>query len=286
MNNSRSSGWCEQFPPPSAFRDGASTIYEDVHRDVNVGERAIGYLKSCLRLDTPVEVDMKKLKSLILRSWKHFNDFAIACDDSKLWMIEVDFKKPGMIDKAIAKIDPGFSTKFGESNGSYGLFVSLSNGGYAIIIDIAARRDGKKLQHEFTHFVQLVTGKLKSNVSSLAKKLDDKFKLNGEYASYVLSDYEFMTHLYVDVFNCLQKIYWSAFKNFMKWREFVKQTMDQLSVDFARFEDTVLFAAWAAYCPDSLKYVSLIAAIGYASPDLFAAVVERLMNGDVKQEPN
>ena len=66
-------------------------IKEDKHKELNVGQSALGYLKKNLKQEI-IKVDNEILKSLILPTWRHYNDFCINCMDVDLYLLETDFR--------------------------------------------------------------------------------------------------------------------------------------------------------------------------------------------------
>ena len=91
-------------------------IEEIKHLELNIGQPALGYLKSKLRLDIPMLVDNDILKNKIFKRWRYYDKFYIGCMDTKLWMLEVDFSRLDKAVKIIKKIDDGFDKEWHSSN--------------------------------------------------------------------------------------------------------------------------------------------------------------------------
>ena len=256
-------------------------VTEDRHLDVNVGQKALGYLKSCLAKDHPVQVDIEKLKFEILSSWKYYADFFILCEGEQLWVAKTDFNEVERADELVRQVCPEFNEKFGKNNGSYGLTISLPDGKCLLLMDNEAAKDDKKIMHEFTHFVQMVTGKIKLDKSTELDKVKACFKVGKEYADYIFHEYEFWTHMYVDLFNGLQRIYWERFKDYA-WEEFIDSQFSIFLKELTSIETSQLASLWKkTFGGNNLSIFKVLAAIGFANKPFYDEIVEKLKNKEM-----
>lgn len=251
-------------------------IEENKHLEVNVGQKALGYLKSCLAKDEPTKVDIEVLRDKILPTWKYYDDFYIACSNYELWLAKIDFNEIEKADELIRQIDPSFNDKFGKNNGSYGLFIKLGEDRYIILMDEKAAKNEKKIQHEFTHFIQIVRGILVADTSLLTKKLSEALPLSKDLIKYVCSPLEFWTHIYIDLFNGLQKIYWLKFKDVYNWEEFISIHFDNLHVQ--DLKNAAIIRIWKEIIRSNSFYFPILVAIQFVDPSFYREIIEKLKN--------
>lgn len=253
-------------------------VKEDKNPEINIGQSALGYLKSCLKKDIIMKINNEKLKSKLLTSWKYFNDFCIACMNVNLWMLEIDFNHIQKADKYIRKIDPNFSKKFGENNGSYGLTVLLDKHNCVILFDYNAFKNEKELQHEFTHYVQIVTGKLIKDNVSLIKRLKECIGVDSELIDYICNPFEFWTHIYNDLFNGLQKIYWLKFKDIYDWDTFIEVHFNDLRANIFDLKNAVILKLWMKFNGNKNSfYFPILAGISFVDKELFNEIKRKLV---------
>lgn len=276
--------WPKNIPLPAYdFKSNFDEyiVNEDKNVEVNIGQSALGYIKSCLRKDILIKVDNEKLKNKILSSWKYYNDFCIACIDVSLWILEIDFNNIQNADRYIKKIDPNFSKKIGKNNGSYGLTIPLNDNKYIILFDYNSFKNEKNLQHEFTHYVQLTTNKLIQNNEELTKKLKKYINIDPELLEYICNPFEFWTHIYVDIFNNLQKIYWLKFKNAYDWKTFIDVHFNDLKNNIFNLKNSAIVKLWLNNINNNLYYFLIIAGISFINKDLFDKIKTKLKNEDI-----
>lgn len=250
---------------------------ENKHLEVNVGQKALGYLKSCLAKDRPTKVDNEVLLKKLLPSWKYYNEFCIGCLNVELWLAKIDFNEVEKADELIKQIDPSFNDKFGKNNGSYGLFIKLGEDRYVILMDKKAAKNEKKIQHEFTHFTQVVRGILVADTSLLTKKLLKALPLfSKDLIKYVCNPFEFWTHIYIDLFNGLQKIYWLKFKDLYSWDEFISIHFANLHVQ--DLQNAAIVRIWKKTIGSNSFYFPVLVAIQFVDPNFYNEIIEKLKN--------
>lgn len=257
-------------------------VDEDIHKEVNIGQAAIGYLKSMLG-SALTKVDNNRLKKLILPSWKHYNDFCINCMDVGLYLLETDFKNSSHASGELLKLSKDFDRRklkedlAGSMKGTYGLSF-LAAGFFVILVDSENYKDGKKILHEFTHYVQEVTGKLILG-DDIKDEVKKHFNLNDQYVRYILNEQEFWTNIYNDLFNFLQKNYWLHYNKQMNWEEYMNTVAHTIKIDKIDYESSFFFKQWKSdKC--GLQIYDLIACIAYVKPEFFDEIVEKLKNRD------
>lgn len=257
-------------------------INEDRHLELNIGQKAIGYLKKNLKLEL-MHVDNETLKRLILPTWRHYNDFCINCMNIDLYLLETDFNKPMLAVREMQKIVPSidikivFDTLKGSMTGTYGLSFRITEKSYIILINSAIYKDDEKIQHEFGHYVQEVTGKLILD-SDIKEDVKKYFQIDDQYASYILNEREFWINIFSDMFSGLQKIYWLEFKNTYIWEEFIEDQFNVLKLNVSNFMKTQLFKFWCIYVKTNTFYIRILATISYVKPDFYDEIIEKLKN--------
>lgn len=257
-------------------------IDENRHKEVNIGQKAAGYLKKCLMPD-PVKVDNEQLKPLLLPSWIYFNDYCVNCTDVNLWMLETDFKKPlnaarqliklcGLLD--LKSLEAELSSSMKET---HGLAVNLYGTGFVILIDSSCFKNETCIMHEFTHYVQLVTKQMKLDGRTM-ECLRKTLNMEDKYTSYMLIENEFWANIYNDFFNGLQKIYWLGSSKTMSWESFVNHQMNGLKINVAGWEESELAESWKNVVKTNIFYLKVFAGISYANPDFYDKIIEKLKN--------
>lgn len=273
-------------PPDISLEELAKRKFlldEDIHREVNIGQAAIGYLKKALG---PVltKVDNSRLRILILPSWKHYNDFCINCMDVDLYLLETDFSNASHAAGELQKLNRDFDRRklteelAGAMNGTYGLSF-LAAGSFIILVDSNIHRDGKKILHEFTHYVQKVTGKLILG-DDIKEEVKEYFNLDDQYARYMLNEREFWANIYNDLFNGLQKIYWLKFKNVYSWEKFIEFHFTDLKRGAYDWMKSAVRLLWNECIGGNDFYVRILSSISYVKPEFFDEIVEKLKNRD------
>lgn len=254
-------------------------IEEVRHKEVNIGQSALGHLKSKLKTDCPSVLDNEILKNKILRSWTYYNDFCINCMKTKFWMLEVDFDDHKKAESLIRKIDEDFpldlSSSMAETNG---LSFLVKNNQVIILIDEKAFKNEERILHEFTHAIQLITGILILD-DKIKNEVRDYFNIDDQFADYILDEYEFWVNIYNDLFNGLQKIYWLMnFNKIYSWESFINYEMTSLRNDITNFQESQLMTTWSKIVGKNDIYIRLLATISYLKPDFFNDIIERLKN--------
>jgi len=252
-------------------------VDEDIHREVNIGQAAIGYLKRLLgpSLDN-------RLKTLILPSWDQCNDFCINCMNVDLYLLETDFGSSSHAVGELLKLSKDFDRRklaevlASSMIGTYGLsFLAASS--FVILVDSSIHRDGKKILHEFTHYVQKVTGKLTLG-DDIKNEVKQHFDLDDQHVRYVLNEQEFWVNIFNDLFNCLQKIYWLYYKQ-MSWEDCMNTVAHTIKIDKTDYESSFLFKQWESDgC--GLLFFNLMVCISYIKPEFFDEIVKKLKNRD------
>lgn len=254
-------------------------ISEDSHQEVNVGQKALGYLKSCLAKDRPTKVDIEVLRDKILPTWKYYDDFYVACSDHELWVAKMDFNEVEKADELLKQISPDFHVDIGKNNGSYGLNISFPGNKHVLLMDLQAAKNEKMIAHEFMHFVQRITRKLLLDGNLEVEKISKIFNIeDAENVKYLLHPLEFWTNIYIDFFNGMQKIYWLKFKDIYSWSGFVESQLRMLSHGFVDFRKSQIFMLWKTIVGKNLFYINLLAAIGYADRCFYEKIIDRLKN--------
>lgn len=79
------------------FDDLEGIVTEDKYAEVNIGQSALGYIKSCVK-PYPEEIDKDILKSKILKSWPYYDLFfsKLESKGTKLFAAETDFTTQGI----------------------------------------------------------------------------------------------------------------------------------------------------------------------------------------------
>lgn len=259
-------------------------IIEDKHKDVNIGQEALGYLKSKLKTDILEKIDILRLQNFIWKSWPNFNDFCICCSDASLWILEIDFNRLEKAPAIIRKIDPNFNLKLkrppSDSNRPYGLTINLIDNQYVILIDSAAHKDELPILHEFTHFVQYVTGRLlaEADANNLSDKIKNFFGIDDSGVQYISHPFEFWTNIFNDLFTGLQKTYWLRFKNDISWEEYIDAHIASLKLNIPGYRKSSAYVFWRSDIKKRLWYIDLLACISYVDSKLFDKIVEKLKN--------
>lgn len=264
-------------------------VYEDRSLEVNIGQAALGYLKQRLSSDITL-IDNEELKKLILPSWLHFNDFCINCMKLKLWILETNFKDPMHAVRQILKVSreklnwKDVREQLSSAmSGTYGLSFQMSADEYCLLINEDANKDDLKILHEFSHYVQKVTGSFVIN-GKLSKRLRRNLESIGipkEIAFYFTVPEEFWINIYVDLFGELQKIYWLALKSHMSWKDFIDSEVNSLRNDVANWRKSSIVILWMKILEVQPVHLALLAGISYVEPELFDEVILKLKN-----EPN
>lgn len=272
-------------PPDISFEELIKMkplIQEDKHKEINIGQSATGYLKTCLQ-PTLTKVDNERLKTLLWVGWPHYNDYCINCMDVDLWMIEADFKKPIKAARQIVKLNPAYDVKRlaedlkGAMTGTYGLSFLSSSKTFIILVDENVYKEDRKIQHEFTHYVVEVTGQLILD-GDIKKEVRSFFGLNDQYVDYMLNEREFWVNIYNDLFNGLQKIYWLNFKNIYSWEQFIEYQFNLLKSMASEWTESSIRNLWEKFVKANAFYIRILAGISYVKPDFFDEIVEKLKN--------
>lgn len=259
-------------------------ILEDKHKEVNIGQKALGYLKSKLKTDIIEKINIDELKDALLKSWVHYNDFCICYSGSSLWLLEIDFNKIKKATSLIKCIDPNFNLILNKpsenSNRPYGLTINLSNDRYVILIDTEAKKDELPLLHEFVHFVQYVTNKLKTSKDEqkVFAKMNEFFGIDNDAMKYITNQFEFWTNVYNDLFAGLQKTYWMRFSDAMTWEEYIESYVSDLKLNILNYEKSAVYTFWKKDFKSGLWQLDVLACISYFNLDLFDKIVNKLKN--------
>ena len=272
--------WPKDRPWPNPRDEtlkGVRLVLEDKHKDVNIGETALGYLKSELKEDIINLIDNESLKDKTLMSWKHYKDFCICCMDKRLWILQTDFSKH---QKAERQIKAKFGVELnleGSMKNTDGLTAPLSDKDFIMILDVRAN-DGR-LQHEFIHCVQLITGKITGSINGLAEEVKKHFSIGPSMESYVFNEYEFWDNIYTDLFNDLQKNYWLHHKS-MKWEDYVGIVAFELKNDVLNYRRSWLGVEWREDKSQvsSTMFLDLLACVAYVNEKFFNQIIDRLKN--------
>ena len=272
-------------PLPSIKPDAFCSIYDKLigearHQEANIGRQAIGYLKSCLREDNPSLVDNNKLKDLIFDKWPSYNDFCIMCMNCKLWMLKCRLSKPARVNSILAKIDHSFNGYIAAaSKDAKGLCVRLQDDVYVIVINADAEDDDQIIVHEFMHFVQQVAGKFMDEKPEKALvEVKKFFGIDDRFLNYVLDRHEFYVNVFNEIFNGLQKTYWTYFSKSYAWKDYVGEQMNEIKQNLFKYRDLILTRIWAADNEFMLNYLDVLACISYVDEDFFNDIVEKLKN--------
>lgn len=256
-------------------------VNEDKHREVNIGQKALGYLKSNLKEDVPVLIDNEKLKDRILDFWPYYNDFCIMCMQNKLWMLEIDFSDMAKAEKILRRIDPEFNVKLNDDKDGKigGLTVKLADRQYVILINRSLHKNENMILHEFTHYVQFVSGKLVSDEAvRMSKEVKDFFRIDDQFIDYALNRYEFYANVYNDIFNGFQKIYWTYFNKSYSWKDYIEGQMNELKKNVYEYRDSFLTKIWKHDTGSILPYLDVLACISYVDEKFFDEIADKLKN--------
>lgn len=276
-----------------ALEDDLSRIIkEDKHLDLCIGQAAFGYLKKCLK-PIPTKVDVDRLKSLLSKSWTYYNDFCINFSSLNLFLLESDFSKPMHAAMQLQKLNPNLSVKeaarslAGSMKSTYGLAFKLTDEAYVLLINSDIMKDENKIQHEFGHFVSEVTGKLILD-DTMRNSVLRYFNVNEDIVEYIFHKREWWINIVTDLFNGLQRIYWSLFSKVYDWETFIEIHFTELKSKVANWRDATIVKLWNADIKGNEKdrgktfYFNVLAAVAYVKSDLFDEVVEKLKNRPVK----
>lgn len=269
------------------FESYAALLGEDRHASASIGSRALGVLKSKLKLDTIEEVDLEKLKSALSPLWPNYDDFILGSSRTKLYLVLISFKKLGKANWLVKKKDGAWPMLFKalestsrESLIAGGLVVPIANSQYVICIDADASGKDTILLHEFIHYVQLATGKLKTDVFKnleLTPKIREQFGVSAEAERYVFDEHEFWANVYVSFFAQLQKAYWlGKFNKDYSWPTFVHLMMDDLEESRMSLESSHLAKLWTRLCLGDKFFLGLLACLSYIKPSLYKELSKRL----------
>lgn len=267
--------WPKDLPWPNVETKGLKLILEDKHRKVNIGQAALGYLKSLLKEDVIVELDYDVLKEKLLYSWKHYDDFCICCKGKKIYLLKTDFNDHK---KAERLIKNKFNVKLdlaGAMTGTAGLAGQIEEGRTFIII-LHTDAPERKLQHEFIHCVQFITGKIMDSIDGLPEEVKKHFKIAPEYENYVFNKYEFWANIYNELFNDLQKVYWLHYKQ-ISWEKYMDAVSYTLKNDKVNYRQSLLGIHWGNDDCNFL-FLDIIACIAYVKPEFFDEIMEKLKN--------
>ena len=257
-------------------------LNEDKNFQVNIGQAAIGYIKSKLKAERIEKIDYEKLKSIVIKSWPYYNDFCICCSESPLFIMEIDFKRLSKACSLIKSIDCSFDLKLenqDENSPIDGMIISLSDNKYVILINTKVNRNEETILHEFTHYVQLVTKemRLEINLDIIPSAIQSYFNISDQNVNYVCNEYEFLMNMYNEMFNSLQKIYWSAYKKgIMTWNDFIDAQLGSLHGNVVDFDKTELWKLWDKIVKKNYFYIPTLACIAYVKPDFFNDVVKQM----------
>ena len=262
-------------------------IAEDKHLNVNIGQKAIGYIKSCLSSSLKL-VDMDILKFKLAKSWKHYNDFWINCTRVKLYVMKANFGDHQLIAAEISRVTGKQieeSLKMIESlhNGMYGVAFSLDDESFAMIMNTNYRISSTAMQHEFTHFVQYVTGELILD-GKVKDTVKDFFGVSDESIEYMMKPPEFWVNIFNDLFDGMQKIYWKHFKDAFSWNEYVDAMMNGVKQNLASYTDAVIYKMWKTDIGINIFYLDILTGISYLNPAFFDEIVEKLKNKESLNE--
>lgn len=277
FNTETARNWPKDRPwpgiPDETLRN-AQLVLEDKHKEVNIGQPALGYLKSQLKEDIISLLDNEKLKKKILKDWKYYKDFCVCCMDKNLWILQTDFSRHQKAERLLKNRFDAVIDLEGSMKNTAGLTVALSDRDFAILLDLKANE--RKLQHEFTHCVQLVTGKILGNLGSVPEEVKRFFNLSPEYESYVFNEHEFWANVFNDLFNDLQKHYWLHDKQ-MKWEDYIGGVGSELLKNALSYRDSLFGTEWKNDGCSSL-FLDLLACIGYVNTGFFNQIIDKLKN--------
>lgn len=266
--------WPKDRPWPGIDTREMNLVIEDKHLEVNIGQEALGYLKSNLKEDILMLLDNEILKKKILPQWKHYRDFCICCMNKKIWMLESDFFSHLKAKRILkSKLNVTIDLK-GSMTGTNGLTIPISLDEYVVIIDKSANE--RRILHEFTHCVQLIANKVTKCIDGLAEEIKKYFSIDKSLEDYVFNQHEFWANVFNDLFNDMQKNYWLHHKE-MSWEEYVDILAYDLKNYSLNYMNSLLGKEWEKDdC--SFLFLDLLACIAYVNPSFFDEIIDKLKN--------
>ena len=136
--------------------------------------------------------------------------------------------------------------------------------------------DQKTLEHLKACLVKDELTKVDNEV--LMKKLQKVLSLSKDLIKYVYSPLEFWTHIYIDLFNSLQKIYWLKFKDVYSWDEFINIHLTNLYTYVQDLQDAAIVRIWEETIGSNSFYFPVLVAIQFVDPSFFNDIIEKLKN--------
>ena len=105
-------------------------------------------------------------------------------------------------------------------------------------------------------------------------------KDDSEFLKYILNPFEFWTHIYVDLFNGLQKIYCLKFKDAYDWETFIDVHFNDLKVNVfnCNFKNAAIVKSWSQCIDGNVNYFLILAGISVIDKELFDEITMKLKN--------
>lgn len=119
---------------------------------------------------------------------------------------------------------------------------------------------------------------------ALLEKLPEVLSLPKDLIKCVYSPLEFWTHIYIDLFNGLQKIYWLKFKDVYSWEEFINVHLTNLYAHVQDLQNTAIIRIWKETIGSNSFYFPVLVAIQFVDPSFYREIIEKLKNKKVQDD--
>lgn len=120
--------------------------------------------------------------------------------------------------------------------------------------------------------------------AALLEKLSEVLPLSKDLIKYVCNPLEFWTHIYIDLFNGLQKIYWLKFKDLYDWEEFINVNFASLNTHVQDLQNAAIVKIWEETIGSNSFYFPVLIAIKFVDPSFYREIVEKLKNKKIQDD--
>lgn len=215
--------------------DNTNIINQQAHPQVKYEQKIISYINNCQYLTV---LKYENILKFIPKNWKYYNKLLQNNNKKDIIIFKTNFSNPKYLFHLFAKLgyanypykkqDQDFFKKdFLKNIGNCdGACLFFNN--YDILFLNTQSYNKITISHQLTHYFQdILHINILNKIPKYNKKLLLYLQLDQDYFKYIFSEKQFWTHIYVDLFQGLKKVF---FKYYFISNKFLKQ-------DFLSFID-------------------------------------------------
>lgn len=213
--------------------DDAKLIFES-HHDAQFNKSLINKIFNAQNY-TQIDADdvFRRCSSSIKSNY-------VICRNLPIYIFDFSFSKnPQMINTIFSHFNLEFSLKEGTLKEKYdyetnrfieecgndsGECIDLEN--CALLLFNSDKKIETTVVHELYHYLQMILKKERHELEDIKK-----LQLNIDNLEYLFDDYEFETHIKVNLVNQLEEMYWKFYKNDMTKNKFIDKFISKVQSD-------------------------------------------------------